>query len=175
MMGKTHIAAGVILAELSATNLLPVNTEYKIALSLGIILGSVFPDVDEPRSTIGKKLAFVSIPYRILGMIFSFIGSLIPVKNNIFSRIGTALKHRHFTHSLSHIIIWGLIALVLYISKELILSCFSLGIIGGIVIHIALDRLNKWIPINSIFEYIFRYSLYVLIIFIAVNLGRIGG
>lgn len=86
-----------------------------------ILLGSLFPDIDEPKSTIGRKFWFISWPIKLLSHILPF------------------LKHRGITHlflvpfSLSIVALyWGNIWLGGFALGWLLHTFGDLITIGGI-------------------------------------------
>ena len=81
MMKKTHMLTSVT-AGVALTHFTPI--EPTVGLFLGIVAGSVFPDIDEPQSYIGRKTSVEVFNTRI---------GLSSVIKGIFG-------HRGFTHSL---------------------------------------------------------------------------
>jgi len=86
-----------------------------IAFYIGLVIGSFFPDIDEPNSYIGKKLSFLSKPLREIG-----------------------LKHRTLTHSIFFpFILFLIIAFIPDLD-----TFFIKGFIVGIILHIIGDAIT---------------------------------
>lgn len=70
MLFKTHIAFGFLvgLAALKIFN--PLNTILFFSL---ILIGSVLPDIDHPKSKVGKKIKLVGFLFEHRGFFHSFI------------------------------------------------------------------------------------------------------
>jgi len=86
MMGYTHAAIGCVLA-LGVNHLFPSVLGRSPELLGMAVLGSLAPDLDEPQSLLGKKLAVIAHPLKLL------------------------FGHRGFTHSLAAL---GLVAVALF-------------------------------------------------------------
>lgn len=56
---KTHIAFGVATGVVSI-NMLPISEVNLLLYGTGLVIGSLLPDIDHPRSTLGRKLPVVS-------------------------------------------------------------------------------------------------------------------
>lgn len=123
MKYRTHVAGGLALGYIAFNNIdfLNINTHDEKVLLIatgGLILGSLFPDIDHKGSYLSKKIK----P-------FSFITSKI-------------LKHREYTHS---IVGWISMSLLMYIILNLtkidpyIITIFTISFSIGILSHILLD------------------------------------
>jgi inner membrane protein len=112
MTAKGHFFLALIPSEIVAFTFFN-QTEEQISFLAGAALGSLLPDIDEPRSYIGRKFPYFAIPLKLLG-----------------------LKHRTFTHS-----IW--FALVFLFFGILIQSVFLYGIALGVFMHLIGDMLTK--------------------------------
>lgn len=120
---KTHIVGGLALGFLTFNNIdilgVDINVSTNLAIaSGGLILGSLFPDIDKHNSYLSKRVKPLSI---------------------ITSKV---LKHREFTHSISGTIILSLIMNI--ILKRLNLNINTINILSlsftiGIISHILLD------------------------------------
>ena len=113
---KGHINLAIFPFLLS-NNLNNLNIVYNlpIAFYIGLIIGSFFPDIDEPNSYIGKKLSFLSKFLRKIG-----------------------LKHRTLTHSVFFpFILFLIIAFVPDLD-----TFFVRGFIIGIILHIIGDAIT---------------------------------
>jgi len=86
-----------------------------ISFYIGLIIGSFFPDIDEPNSYIGKKLSFLSKFIRKIG-----------------------IKHRTLTHSI--FFPFSLFFIIAFIPELDIL--FVRGFIIGIILHIIGDAIT---------------------------------
>ncbi|RDU65040.1 metal-dependent hydrolase [Helicobacter sp. MIT 14-3879] len=109
MLAKSHLSIGLI----GATAIFPLTKYLEIPKDLYtnillplILLGSIFPDIDEPKSFIGKKLPIIS---KIVSLSFS---------------------HRGFTHFLIFPLIFIIIGIISNnYTTSLCLFAFSYGII----------------------------------------------
>ena len=86
-----------------------------ISFYIGLIIGSFFPDIDEPNSYIGKKLSFLSKTLRKIG-----------------------LKHRTLTHSI--FFPFSLFLIIAFVPK--LDTFFIRGFIIGIMLHIIGDAIT---------------------------------
>ncbi len=68
MMFRTHLAFGFLIGLLSIKYLTPRNQVFFIALCL---LGSLLPDIDHPRSKIGKHVKIISVFFEHRGFFHS--------------------------------------------------------------------------------------------------------
>lgn len=140
MEWKTHFISGVIVGT-------TITGDWKGALIGGV--AAVIPDIDEPRSKIGRLLFPISI------LVSSFF------------------KHRTFTHSLLFMGIVTLLIQLIFFNSNL-----TLTILGGLVAHVIGDiltgkvnllyPLDKWIGIEilpSMYILIDRLSRYGMIAF----------
>ena len=76
MMARTHVVFGLALC-LAAGRLGVVPVD---ALTLGAAgIGSLLPDLDHPKSTFGRKVPFVSVPFAAIAGHRGFTHSLIGV------------------------------------------------------------------------------------------------
>ena len=110
---KGHINLAIFPFLLS--NNLNIVYNLPIAFYIGLIIGSFFPDIDEPNSYIGKKFYFLS---------------------KIFRKIG--LKHRTLTHS----IIFPFILFLIIVFIPDLDTFFVKGFIIGIILHIIGDAIT---------------------------------
>lgn len=126
MTRETHSAGGYLFAALAFNIFAPnylsqYNLLYKLLLFIVCFqsanLGSLLPDLDTKKSYISKKWPYLS------------------------KFVSKRCKHRGFTHSLLFLIILN-ITLEYIVSigeNNIILICFSYGILLGYISHIALD------------------------------------
>ena len=113
MTAKGHILLAVTPALYIAKSL---DNVYLAGFIAGVFIGSILPDIDEPNSFIGKRLGFLSIPLRIMG-----------------------LKHRTFTHYF----IFGFIFFILSFLFDGIISIAILGVSFGVFMHDVGDMITK--------------------------------
>lgn len=111
MKFQTHIVGGVILG-LFCSYSLDYPTASTVIYYGGIITGSLLPDIDHPKSYIGKKIR--------------------PISKSLNKLFG----HRTFTHSLFTVIIF------LEISRNTQYHPLSVGLTLGIISHILLDLIT---------------------------------
>lgn len=127
MMGRTHIVGGVALGYLTLNNIDKFNVNLNdkntlIIVTAGLIIGSLLPDIDHPRSTISLKI-------RPIGFIVSKL-----------------FRHREYTHSIVGAITMSLLSYMLLSYFNLtrdIAYVFIISLTIGIISHILLDMLNK--------------------------------
>jgi len=113
MTAKGHIALALLPAIPIASFL---NTQEQIVFLGAVGFGSLLPDIDEPNSFIGRRLGFVSIPLKILGV-----------------------KHRTFTHYL--IFPFFIFIFSLFLSR--IWQIAGFGVALGILMHDIGDMMTK--------------------------------
>src|SRR3989339_753163 len=149
MLFFTHILFGLLIALLFKSFLPEIN--YWLFLFL-VLLGSIFPDIDEPNSKIVNWSGFI-------GKIISFFS-----------------HHRGFFHSLFFILLISLI-LNLFLSIY-----YLFGLVLGLFSHLFLDSLTKqgivlfyplpyfklkgWMVTGGIIEWLIRLIFLVLIIYL---------
>src|SRR3989338_4523330 len=108
MLGRTHLAFG-FLAALFTYSFFKINVFLFFGL---VLLGSLIPDIDHPKSKLGKKLGIVS-------QLFNWM-----------------FGHRGFLHSLYFSMI-VFIPIYIFAGYE-----YGLAILIGFLSHIASDGLN---------------------------------
>lgn len=151
MMYYTHLAFGLFS---SFIFLKFFEIRHSALFILVVLLFSVFPDIDEPKSKIGRKNKFFS---SIIGFIFG---------------------HRGFLHT---IYIPFILLLIFYsISKEIgigiFIGYFSHLLMDSLTRHgikpffpIINKRIYGFIRVNSIFEKLFFLAICFLDIYLALN------
>lgn len=115
MTGKTHYYSGIFLAVILTTVLelyTAISTEDVIVFCVGLILGSIAPDIDHAHSTISKK--FGTIPSRIIQFFFG---------------------HRGAIHSIT-------VGLIISMSLIVVIPWSGLGFFVGWLGHLLLDMLT---------------------------------
>ncbi len=111
MTAKGHFFLAILPAEIIAFTSL--NNEAQIIFLSGAAIGSLLPDIDEPRSYIGLKFPYLSIPLKLLG-----------------------IKHRTITHSIWFVFIFLLPGILLK-------NIFLIGMAFGVFMHLIGDMLTK--------------------------------
>ncbi|MEW6063550.1 MAG: metal-dependent hydrolase [Nanoarchaeota archaeon] len=88
-MFKTHLAFGFLIAMFALQYLHPSNQILFLAL---VLFSSIFPDIDHPKSKLGKYVPFNSILLEHRGFFHSFlILPLISLLLVLFSKTGYAI------------------------------------------------------------------------------------
>jgi inner membrane protein len=102
----SHIVTSLCLGAAVAAH---TSLSFTVSYTAGIVVGSLLPDIDEPKSYIGR---------RSMGM---------------SNKVKEAFGHRGMTHSL---VVWGVIALVMMWESS---SLFAVGFVLGYLFHILED------------------------------------
>lgn len=110
MMFKTHLAFGFLIGLLSLKIL---NTNHPILFIILVVLFSSLPDIDHPKSKIGRKLFFISWPINLI------------------------FKHRGFFHSIFPPLI------SFFILSYFNFIFFAFAIATGYLSHIIIDAITK--------------------------------
>ncbi|MES0334783.1 MAG: metal-dependent hydrolase [Candidatus Magnetobacterium sp. LHC-1] len=118
MTGKTHATAGALAGIVFSK----YTNEPMVMMTIFSVLGGLLPDIDSPESIISTILFPIAKPWAIARKFF---------KKHKFKMLGDMFEHRGITHSLLPI-------LPLLIWRNIIV----LGLIVGILSHIAIDMLN---------------------------------
>lgn len=112
--GHLTVALSTAVVGLAATdNLFASNTPLLLSI---VAFGSLAPDIDEPGSYIGRKLGFISLPLKMIG-----------------------LKHRTLTH-------WGILpVLIVFMSSFLDrqIAVYALALAFGILMHDVADMMTR--------------------------------
>jgi inner membrane protein len=131
---------------------------FTVGYTIGIVAGSLLPDIDEPTSYVGR---------RSLGM---------------SRKVKEAFGHRGMTHSF---IVWAAVASILLFDSR---SAFSVGVVLGYLFHIVEDLLSVqgvplfWpfqakrykIPLyrtGGALETIMFYGSFALLVYVGVQHG----
>lgn len=135
MLARSHLALGVLGAfvahELLPLTSLNITSEIYYTMFMPfILLGAILPDIDEPRSLIGRKLPLIS---HIVSLSFS---------------------HRGFTHFLIFPLIIEMFGILLLLSgyNNLAFCVFALGY--GVFLH----QIGDMLTISGIPYYFFPLS-----------------
>lgn len=129
MTGNTHSKGGIcfalIVLNLFIVKVIPsYNVAYKVLLVIiffaGSYIGSLFPDIDQKKSSISRMLPFLAKTF------------------------GAKCRHRGFTHSLLCLVIFSLIlGIIAFLSEfNIIITSLFLGFISGYISHLILDLLT---------------------------------
>lgn len=128
MLAKSHMALG-LLGGLGVSYLVHNQVHNGIILLPLVVLGSILPDIDEPRSFIGRKLPLIS---HIVSLSFS---------------------HRGFTHFFIFPFLISLFGLALFWHYEFYaMICFAISF--GILMH----QIGDMLTISGIPYYFFPFS-----------------
>jgi len=172
MTKDTHVLGSLnLLLLLSIIGIIHVDRSIAGGIILaGVLLGALLPDIDEPRSFIGRRLWVLSRIIRLF---------------DIFLRQGgkSFLGHRGAFHSLLPIVLFG--GLYFGIDQASItysdeIQLFIQGIIIGYLSHLLLDLLtNRGIPLlypfsskkisislfstSSTGEWVFKLGMFILL------------
>lgn len=126
MLYKTHIAGGLVLGYISFTRVPMLKADISqskvlIIIISGLILGSLFPDIDHKNSYLSRKIRPLSY-----------------ITSKIF-------KHREFTHSIAGVFS---ISYILYLilgktnMEPIYLGIFNNAFTIGMISHIILDMMT---------------------------------
>lgn len=129
------------------------------------IFGVVFVDIDEPNSYIGRKLFFISYPFKILNLAIIFIISLF-TKNKSLKRI---FEHRGFTHMFIFPLIIFFIGSFFQGSINICIIFFAFGVfthqLGDLITNTGIRNYLFPIPIDNVKSFItFNTGSYVEIL-----------
>lgn len=169
MTGNQHLIYGITLTGMAALNLdkiapllfitLETTPETKLLLLMGGIIGSVFPDIDNPDSYIGKMTRPVS--------------TVIAAVSSLFGKTG--YKHRWVFHDIG-LYTAGLIWSCLYFTPLIgfFLGCISHAFLDGFttegvpVFFVAKLRLGK-LKADSILSSVFVFAQAVIFLLLGVG------
>ncbi len=164
MTGKTHLMGGVLLNSallyaVSAANNSSVNIVSSLPFILCGAVGALFPDIDEPNSTISHKLPLLSGAFSLNRNIKRRKAAALFQSKAEKEKTRQELRdasHRGITH---YLIVWLIPALAVFLLMCLadslyflnvainmnLLFCLLGFILGGIS-HIVLDMISGKIP-----------------------------
>ena len=120
MRGTTHLTSGVCAGAILCSYLKqPLSTET-IFIASGAIIGSLFPDIDEPQSLLGRKIKPISWLTK------------------------KATGHRGIIHTPFMLVLFGILLYFLYWKFPLNanIQLFGLGFVIGYMMHLILDALT---------------------------------
>lgn len=201
MMGKTHRTGAVFLAfpmlvpVLKFTGASPDDAAAVSLFLVGSLLTSRLPDVDEPNSSVGRRLWPISWILSVLHAFFQFFHVLTMRKFKWLRRMTRASGHRGISHTFFFWILFCLVLTGLYsllgsllpLSDFLLqkLLLFFLGMEFGYLTHLLLDYFSgslrpyepfsdkkcgkNIIPTNSRRENLLRKLLFIADIFLFIK------
>jgi len=148
-----------------------------LGLYLSMITGTLIVDIDEPNSYIGRRLTFLSYPFKIFNYLARTILYILLISDKNIHRF---FKYRGFTHTFLFFICFLILGFFL-IDKSIFISfmviAFSIGILshqigdvifGGIYGYLFPIMINFKLPFflktDGKVEYIFTLILKITII-----------
>ncbi len=186
MTAATHrlggAAAGMVLSAW-----LPVNITEGMLLVGMAVLGSIIPDIDNPRSSISYKWRGISWIVTISQTLIRGVSHLFPKKQSAYIR--SLIGHRGLTHSLLPVIALAVCNLSwsAWAGYAQVGYYMTVGLAGGMLSHIVFDMLAGGVPLlipfstkriclshiktGGVGEWIFRVSL--MLIFICLGLEEL--
>lgn len=166
MTAKTHMAGGILLTStmlLCSQSLgLETTPAADICCLAGGLFGSVFCDIDERRSYIGKILWPLSYLFLVIKSLFRILAFFFPRKSRIHKNLKTisfCAAHRGIMHwpSTAVLILFLnclLVGLACLFFSTIILELFSLifGMFLGVIAHLLYDFISGKIPLLAPFS-----------------------
>lgn len=141
MTGVTHklggILTGVILADQFCNG--TVESTFVVA---GAVLGSLLPDIDNQRSTIGGMMPGTSILVRAGQKTIRLFSHLFPRK--VAEDIRSLIGHRGILHSL---VAPFVVAAAALLQKNTMAVYFFMAVAIGMVSHLILDLFSGGVPL----------------------------
>ena len=120
MQGKTHLFTGVIAGAATGLAAFTIDSpNIAFATVVATVVGSIYPDIDNPKSMLGRKIKPISY-----------------VINKVFG-------HRNFVHSPFNLLLISLAATILCVlggKQNFLLPLF--GFIIGFILHLILDSIT---------------------------------
>lgn len=157
MTTKTHILSGLVISSCLSLKLRSFNP---IFYSFSI-LGSIFPDMDAPRSTFNKYIT------RYCFIIFVFLFYyMLKLERNLFILfyltsfilLNRSAGHRRYSHSLiASFTYYSLISYV-FTGEYYSLSLYSLSFLSSYLMHLFMDTLTSG-GVPLLYPYKRRFSL----------------
>ncbi|SFR93858.1 metal-dependent hydrolase [Anaeromicropila populeti] len=147
MTGVTHKIGGIAAGTIAIAAVPVERTDIKVIVLTGAVVGSLLPDIDQPRSTIGRKLKAVSWGIGVFRFLLKISTCLLPVKEKKYIR-GVA-GHRGITHSLlACFMVMG----AFYLFRPCVpFQSYYVGLAEGVIVgmwsHIFLDMLSNGVPL----------------------------
>ena len=125
MTARTHMISTLslgLIAPIILNNAMQIDQTMFYVYIVALLVGSVFPDIDEPNSYIGRKLYIVSL------LLSQFV------------------EHRGITHTLLIVLLYGVVAIIVFTFGEIQDPLLVAGVIGfllGNIGHMLGDMLTK--------------------------------
>lgn len=120
MQGKTHLFTGLVLGiPIGIATLMASEPEIAVATFATTAVGSIYPDIDNPKSMLGSKIKPISF-----------------LINKIFG-------HRNFIHSPFNLLLISILFSILFITggkQQFFLPLF--GFCLGFLLHLILDTVT---------------------------------
>lgn len=150
MTGATHklggLAAGIFLIYITGQNDLPTET----VILMGSVLGSLVPDIDNPRSSISMRFPLVRMGVGAGQGIVRGIAAFLPRK--LQKHIRSLAGHRGMSHSpCMAVLLSGLVLLAGQIMQRPSLGWMAAGLFVGMISHIILDMFAGGVPLGMPF------------------------
>lgn len=149
MTGASHRLGGAVTGLLAAEVLTQSDDiAGKAVLLSAAVIGSLVPDIDNPRSSVSCKFPLIRVFVGIFQLLIRGIASLFPSKQEQYIK-GT-VAHRGISHTLVMVLLgYGLVY-----SGVLLLPAWqekwrlaALGMAAGILSHLILDMFAGGVPI----------------------------
>lgn len=151
MTGITHRLAGTAAGMALIRGLQTENPGVQAVLLGGCILGSLIPDIDNPRSTISHRAPFIRFITGALQGAIRLLSVLLPGKMKRYVR--SCIGHRGISHSLFMAVMLPAAIMAMGELLHLKLDLFALGMAVGILSHIVLDLFSGgtalFLPVSS--------------------------
>lgn len=153
-MAATHRLGG-LAAGVAAVQLLHITDSPVLVLAVtgGAVLGSLLPDIDNPRSFISRKIPVFSLLVGLFQGAARVFSCFLPNKQERYVR--SVVGHRGITHSLTAcLLVAGIMAAAGVLFRTPADSGYALlglGVLLGILSHILLDMVAGGVPLFSPF------------------------
>lgn len=153
MTATTHRLGGIALGFMAASLVDAESIETALMIG-GAVVGSLLPDIDNPKSCISHKLRIISIVITIGQSIIRGISHLLPRKYGNYVR--SLIGHRGLTHSFVPIVAISVAAVVISLGSygcryQEYIFYIAIGLNVGIFSHILLDIFSGGAPIRMPF------------------------
>lgn len=110
MMSTTHRLGGIAVGAATAA-LLHTNTAGTMILITGALIGRIFPDIDNKRSTISRRMPITALVVSAGRHLINAVTSSFPKEQKQYVKL--LIGHRGFTHSLIGSIILPVIVILI--------------------------------------------------------------
>lgn len=147
MMGKTHKLGGII-AGITFTKIFHTDMTGSLVIIAGALIGSTFPDIDNPNSRIRHRMPITSLLVSFGQNIIRKAASTLPQKQKQY--VTSMIGHRGITHSFIGCTFLPVIAILIGLLLRFgILNALlaGLGIFIGCLSHLLLDMLSGGVPL----------------------------